>query len=469
MPGRIRRTLPLYIVFVFIFIFLVSAPREHFEKYQNTSGEVLRRISAYRQTFRRETKFPKKIWQTWKVDPLDFDERDSGRARTWTSTNPGYRYEVLTDGNDMDWVETHYGPDGENRPDIVETYRTLNATIIKADLLRYLVMYVAGGIYADIDVSAKKPIDEWIPEHFNETDVDMIISVEIDEPTFVNHTILGPKSMSFCQWTFASKPRQPVMMRLIEHVLHWLNEVSQRQNKPISDIELNFDEVITGTGPSAFTNAFLSEMTAQTRKQMVWDTFHNLTEPVLVGNILVMTVFAFAAGQGHSNSGNHDDPRVLVQHHYHASKWPSRHPRFSHPAYGMVEECNWNPECVGNWTQNTDLWDLLDEPEKNKRIAQHEADIAKKFEEEEAERMQHEREDAERAANELKDKCLAASYVPAPPSESTATESGAAATGAPAAEGEAPPAPNPEEKHEEGGEKKAEGEKKTDLRMLGSE
>lgn len=96
--------------------------------------------------------FPKKIWQSWKVDPLNFDLRDSDTAKTWTVKNPGHRYEVLTDNNDLYYVETHFGPEGYNRPDIVETYRSLTAKIIKADLLRYLVMYGEGGVYADIDV-----------------------------------------------------------------------------------------------------------------------------------------------------------------------------------------------------------------------------------------------------------------------------------------------------------------------------
>src|SRR3954467_6422800 len=43
--------------------------------------------------------FPRKIWQIWKVNPLEFDERDIGVARSWISKNPGYRYEVLTDQN----------------------------------------------------------------------------------------------------------------------------------------------------------------------------------------------------------------------------------------------------------------------------------------------------------------------------------------------------------------------------------
>ena len=132
-------------------------------------------------------------------------------AKTWLAKNPDFRYEVLTDQNDLAYVETNFGPNGLNRLDIVYMYRELTARIIKADLLRYLVMYIEGGIYTDIDVEALKPIKSFIPERWNERDVDMIVGIEVDQPEFHNHSVLGTKCMSFCQWTFMCKPRQQVM------------------------------------------------------------------------------------------------------------------------------------------------------------------------------------------------------------------------------------------------------------------
>lgn len=123
----------------------------------------------------RSTPFPRKIWQTWKVDPLDFEERDLNTARSWTRQNPSYRYEVLTDQNDQAWVENAFGPNGYNRLDIIYMYRELTAKIIKADILRYLVMYVEGGVYADIDVEDLRPIEHFVPERYQEGDVDMVL------------------------------------------------------------------------------------------------------------------------------------------------------------------------------------------------------------------------------------------------------------------------------------------------------
>lgn len=421
MSKHIRRILPFYVAFVFLILFFSRA--DPLELNQSPS-DVLKRVIAY-QTRSSTNRIPKKVWQTWKVDPLHMEDRDSSRARSWTELNVGWRYEALTDGNDLEYVETHFGPNGVlNRPDIVHAYRTLTAMIIKADLLRYLVMYVEGGVYADIDVEALKPADTWIPSHIPQEEVGLVISVEIDEPNFVNHTILGPKSQSFCQWTFMCKPKQPVILKLIDNVLRWLDEISAKQGVPISNITLNFDEVLTGTGPSAFTSAMLAEMRAQTRRPVAWDQFHALEAPKLVGNILVLTVEAFAAGQGHSNSHNHDHEFALVKHHYHASLWPSRHPRYSHPAYGMVEECNWNADCVSGWTYNTSVYDALSDDEKRRLIEQKKLADAERFNKEETEKMDKEREETDRRREELRTSCEAASFIPkaTPTPEAQATE-----------------------------------------------
>ncbi|KAK4629117.1 Initiation-specific alpha-1,6-mannosyltransferase [Fulvia fulva] len=329
---------------------------------------------------KRPAHFPRKIWQTWKVDPMRFEERDHNTAQTWIIKNPDYRYEVLTDQNDLAYVETHFGPEGLNRPDIVFMYRELTARIIKADLLRYMIMYVEGGIYTDIDVEALKPANHFIPQRWNEKDVDMVIGVEIDQPEFKDHPVLGSKSMSFCQWTFMTKPRLPVMLTLIENIMMWLRGVAMEQNKPISQIELDFDQVISGTGPSAFTKAILADMSKNTGRTVTWDEFHDLNESKLVGGVLVLTVEAFAAGQGHSDSGTHEGRQALVRHHYHASGWPTAHPRFNHPMFGEVERCNWVPDCVRAWDENTATWEHMTPEDKMQQleVARTNAEAAQK-------------------------------------------------------------------------------------------
>ncbi|KAF7558562.1 hypothetical protein G7046_g5592 [Stylonectria norvegica] len=372
-PAQMQRCLPLYIGCIFIVLIILN-----FDVFCAMPSPM--DVLWPKETFEPRlpgSSFPQKIWQTWKLDPLGFEERDSINARTWLEKNPGMRYEVITDANEMSYVEQYFGPTGFNRPDIVHFYRTVNLPIIKADLLRYMIMYAEGGVYADIDVEALKPVHRFIPERYDEQDIDMIVGVEIDQPEFRDHPILGKKSQSFCQWTIISRPHQPVMLHLIENIMTWLKGVAKKQGVHLGDVQLDFDQVISGTGPSAFTAALLQEMNKNSRgSKVTWDTFHSLDESKVVGRVLVLDVEAFCAGQGHSDSGNHNARGALVKHHYHASNWPSRHPRYSHPAYGQVEDCNWVHLCVRRWDENVAAYEKLSEDEKKLKIEERNKQLA---------------------------------------------------------------------------------------------
>lgn len=277
-----RRSSLLALLLVALFFFLRQSTSDHGQNH----------VSRLRD-------FPEKIWQTWKVDPLSLEPRDLVRAQSWLHKNPTYRYEVLTDFNDIHYVETRYGSNGLNRPDIVYIYRQITAKIVRADMLRYLVMYAEGGVYSDIDVEALRPISRFIPNQYAGHEVDMVIGVEIDQPEFKDHKILGEKCMSFCQWTFMTKPGLPIMLKLVERIIAWLNDEARRQNVPISNLKLDFNGIIAGTGPSAFTEAILEEISDRVGRRITWeDTFHNLAESKLIAGYLVLTVEAFAAGQG---------------------------------------------------------------------------------------------------------------------------------------------------------------------------
>jgi hypothetical protein len=206
------------------------------------------------------------------------------------------------------------------------------------------------------------------------------------------------------------------MMRLIEQIMTWLDGVAQKQGVPLSEVDLDFDEIISGTGPSAFTSAIMADMNERANATLAaakkglpgqggipdyplpitWDLFHDMGESLIVSRVLVLTVEAFAAGQGHSDSGNHEARAALVRHHYHASNWPSRHPRYSHPVFGEVEQCNWNDDCVHKWDDDVAAFKKLPDEEQKRVIADHEREEEEKKKAKEEEERKH-REEVEQA------------------------------------------------------------------------
>src|SRR4051794_34975376 len=83
LPKQVQRALPIYGIVVLILILLnISA----------FGGSVVSGGKAFfgGTPAHPDSIFPKKIWQTWKVDPLGFAERDLAVAKTWTTKNPGH-------------------------------------------------------------------------------------------------------------------------------------------------------------------------------------------------------------------------------------------------------------------------------------------------------------------------------------------------------------------------------------------
>ncbi|KAF5026590.1 hypothetical protein F66182_1316 [Fusarium sp. NRRL 66182] len=314
-------------------------------------------VSSSTQTYQpvNQTGFPRKIWQQWSRIPHSVDQYEKAFVVSWTESNPQWRWEVLTKANELEYVKDHFGSHGIDRPDIVEFFSTVNSNIVRSDLLRYLVMYLEGGLYADIDVEALKPIHEFIPEAFHEEDIDLVIGIEADEPKFKNHPILGLTSCSFCQWTFLSKPRLSVMIRMVDAAMARIYKLAEQQGVPISDMKLDFYQIIGCSGPGLFTDVIMEYMNEHNMREspITWDDFHGIDEPTLVSRVLVLPVQAFAAGQTHSRSGtSHETPKALIKHHYGASNWTSQHARYKHPVYGEVESCLFDEACVRGWDRN---------------------------------------------------------------------------------------------------------------------
>jgi alpha 1,6-mannosyltransferase len=68
----------------------------------------------------------------------------------------------------------------KSRPEIIETYLALPIPILKADLLRYLLLHTEGGIWSDLDVSCEDvPIHDWIPAQYKK-EASLVVGWEFD-------------------------------------------------------------------------------------------------------------------------------------------------------------------------------------------------------------------------------------------------------------------------------------------------
>lgn len=263
--------------------------------------------------------FPRKIWQTGRTSAVALEERDRLVIQSWVKSNQKYRYELLTQHSAESYVRERFG----HRRDIEETFTDLQDPILRADLIRYLVLLGDGGVYSDIDTKALKPIEDWVPSAFKKH-ANVVIGVEYDKlggARWVDWTL----DLQFCTWAMMAQPGHPLMQTTVERVIGRIRKLAWTQGTTVSGIKTSFQDVLDTTGPALFTEAVFEGLSHSTGTNFTWHNVTGLLTPRLVDDVLILPINAFGSGQSHSNSGSPDEDTALVQHLFRGS-WKADHP-----------------------------------------------------------------------------------------------------------------------------------------------
>jgi alpha 1,6-mannosyltransferase len=254
------------------------------------------------------SEIPKKIW--YKLGPRG----QSDESRKWTSTclgnNPEYDFQFMTDATGDRYVQRVF----RDRPDIVDTYLHLPIPILKADFLRYMLLFAEGGIWSDLDVSCEgTPIREWIPQRLK-PNTSLVVGWEFDGGYDAN--ILR----QFTSWTIMAKPRLSHMWTVIEDIMGSISETTARHNVSVGDLNLSMiGDVVDFTGPRRLTRSIFQSLENNLNATIDWRQIVNLTEPKLLDDVLILPGYSFAASMN-----SYEDQAVLgpklVTHHY-AGSW----------------------------------------------------------------------------------------------------------------------------------------------------
>ena len=220
--------------------------------------------------------FPRKIWQTAKTGPARLDEDDRNSVRSWMTTNPQHRYEILTQYSGESYVKDRF----PHRPDIQEVFVGLQDPILRADFIRYLVLLGDGGAYSDMDTMSLKPIEDWIPSAYAKK-VNLVVGVEYDK---LDGQRWGdwPLDLQFCTWAILAKPGHILMERTVDRVIGRLKALALEQKTTVSGIHASYDDVLSTTGPSLFTEAVIEGLAESTGTDFTWQNITGMTESRLV-------------------------------------------------------------------------------------------------------------------------------------------------------------------------------------------
>lgn len=168
---------------------------------------------------------PKKIYQTHKSEEyVKNDPKLSEAANSWKNT--GYEYNFYNNEQCEEFVKNNFDKN------VYNAYIKCPKPVMKADLWRYCVIYINGGIYADADTKLVGNID----------DISSKKALLVGVPENSTH---------FCQWVFAAPPKSPILLEIINKVTNKINTA----DKPINAENYTEHYIHGFTGPAIFSEA----------------------------------------------------------------------------------------------------------------------------------------------------------------------------------------------------------------------
>jgi alpha 1,6-mannosyltransferase len=265
--------------------------------------------------------FPRNIWQIYLSPPnvnkgsFEIEPKKLSDTASWLAHNRDYEYTLVGDEGADALVRQYF----QGNSTLMRLFKELKNTGMKSDLLRYLILSVKGGVYSDIDTVNLKPIELWVPEKYK-PDARVVIGVEFDRLDGSNWGEVHP-DMQFCQWTIAATPGHPLFSDMVDWVVTALQVFTNEKNTTFSELHVSSSEVMRLTGPSAWTDVVFRRLQHFQLDIVSLRDLSGLTEPKLVGDILLLPIDGFGMGQSHSNSTNDGSipEDALVQHKFRGS------------------------------------------------------------------------------------------------------------------------------------------------------
>ena len=162
-------------------------------------------------------KVPKIIHQTAPSDKSKWDPMWFKCQETWRKKFPDWEYKMWTDEDLDNLVKKHFKW-------FYPTYSGYDKTIKRVDSARYIILYLYGGIYADMDYECFENFEDVIKQG----------KVSIAESKFINNSI------------FRESHQNALMISPALHPF-WINVFKNLE------IYKDFDNVIFSTGPHIIT------------------------------------------------------------------------------------------------------------------------------------------------------------------------------------------------------------------------
>ena len=174
---------------------------------------------------RTDCQVPHIVHQTWK--DREVQSVFEPRIASWIKKNPDWEYRFWTDADNRELIATKY-------PGSLAMFDGYHSNIQRADAIRYFILYEYGGMYADLDFEALRPLGQLL-ESSEMADVGVILGQE----PYAHSRVLYDQPRMLCNAIMISCPRHPFWAAVI-------NELHVRYDAGI--------QTVRATGPRMLTD-----------------------------------------------------------------------------------------------------------------------------------------------------------------------------------------------------------------------
>jgi mannosyltransferase OCH1-like enzyme len=175
---------------------------------------------------------PKIIWQTYETSYDELDPTAKIFSNSWKNLNPSWEYRYASNKERINFIKTYFDEEWY----LIYTSYKLN--VMRADLWRYMCLYIYGGLYCDLDMLCKLPIESWL-----NTEAEFVVSKEPNVP-------------GYTQMIFASGPKNVILKNL-------LFDIKEKFYKKTPYLNV-IDYATNETGYSIFTDSILKTLKTHT-------------------------------------------------------------------------------------------------------------------------------------------------------------------------------------------------------------
>lgn len=142
---------------------------------------------------------PKKIFMTWETHELT--EGMYKNIQAWIAKNPDWSLYLFDDQECIEFIRSNFDQE------VFEAYNNIYPTAYKADLFRYCLLYIYGGVYSDVKNVPLQPLSN-------------ILSKDTDFLSVKDRSIKGSEFDGYIFQTFlCSKPKHPFFKKAIEMIV----------------------------------------------------------------------------------------------------------------------------------------------------------------------------------------------------------------------------------------------------------